>query len=140
MIGRLYASTYPEEVAGLVLVDPGSVYLKQTLKPAQWERFARAARALQKPKTVEAADYESSIKEINAAAAPPEVPAVVLTSDHPFPFGAGGSGTWPAWLAAQERLAAELGAERITDTDSGHYIAGERPGLVVSAVRRVRAG
>lgn len=139
MIGRLYASTYPEEVAGLVLVDPGSVFLRKTLKPGQWDRFARAARKLQKPKTVEAADYESSIKEIEAAPPPPKVPAVVLTSDHPFPFGAGGSETWPAWLAAQRRLAAELGAEHVTDTDSGHYIAGERPGLVVAAVRRVRS-
>ncbi|HEX4307258.1 MAG TPA: alpha/beta hydrolase [Solirubrobacterales bacterium] len=138
MIGRLYASTYPEEVAGLVLLDPGSVFLKKTLKPAQWGRFARAARKLGTPKTLEAADYESSVKEIDSAPAPPKVPAVVLTSDHPFPFGAG-DGTWHAWLGAQNRLAAELGAEQVTDTDSGHYIAGERPGLVVAAVRRVRS-
>jgi CubicO group peptidase (beta-lactamase class C family)/pimeloyl-ACP methyl ester carboxylesterase len=139
MIGRLYASTYPQEVAGLVLVDPGSEYLRQTLKPVQWKRFARGARKLGTPKTLEAADYEGSIKEIDAAPAPPQVPAVVLTSDHPFDFGVGAGATWPAWLAAQKRLAAELGAEHVTDTDSGHYIAGERPGLVVSAVRRVRA-
>jgi D-alanyl-D-alanine carboxypeptidase len=138
MIGRLYASTYPEEVAGLVLLDPGSVFLKKTLKPAQWDRFAGAARKLGKPKTLEAADYESSVKEIDAAPPPAKVPAVVLTSDHPFPFGAG-DGTWHAWLGAQNRLATELGAEHITDTDSGHYIGGERPGLVVNAVRRVRS-
>ncbi len=139
MIGRLYASTYPEEVAGLVLVDPGSVFLKQTLKPAQWDRFARVARMLGRPKTLEAADYGSSVREIDTAPPPPKVPAVVLTSDHPFAFGAGGRGTWPAWLGAQDRLATELGAEHVTRTDSGHYIAGERPGLVVGAVRRVRS-
>jgi pimeloyl-ACP methyl ester carboxylesterase len=137
MIGRLYRSTYPEEVAGLVLLDPGSVFLKKTLKPAQWNRFAGAARELGSPKTLEAANYEGSVKEIEDAPPPAKVPAVVLSSDHPFPFGAG-DGTWHAWLGAQNRLATELGAERVTDTDSGHYIAGERPGLVVAAVRRVR--
>jgi hypothetical protein len=33
----------------------------------------------------------------------------------------------------------ELGAEHVTRTDGGHYIAGERPGLVFAAVRRVRS-
>jgi pimeloyl-ACP methyl ester carboxylesterase len=138
MIARLYAGTYPQEVAGLVLVDPGSVYLKTTLKPRQWNGFARTARRLGEPKTLEAADYEDSVREIRGGPPVPKIPAVVLTSDHPFDFGAGGRGTWQAWVAAQNRLAASLDAEHVTDTDSGHYIAGERPGLVVAAVRRVR--
>lgn len=138
MIGQLYARTYPREVAGLVFLDPGSQYLKATLKPGQWARFVRGARKLGDPKTLEAAAYEPSIKAILAAPAVPRVPSVVLSSDHPFPFGAG-VGTWHAWLAAQNRFAAQLGAEHVTDTDSGHYIAGERPGLVVAAVRRVRS-
>jgi pimeloyl-ACP methyl ester carboxylesterase len=137
MIAQLYARTYPEQVAGLVLVDPGSPYLKKTLTPAQWKRFARGARKLGKPKTLEAADYEGSIREIDAAPPVPKIPTEVLTSDHPFDFGVGGGDTWPAWLAAQDLLAAELGAKHVTEPDSGHYIAGERPGLVVGAVRRV---
>ncbi len=138
MIARLYASTYPEEIAGLVFADPGSAYLKETLKPAQWDRFAHGARQLGKPKTLEAANYERSVEAIDDAPPPPQVPAVVLTADHPFDFGVGTDpGTWHAWLAAQDRLAAELAAEHVTDTDSGHYIAGERPALVVEAVRRV---
>lgn len=138
MIARLYASTYPEDTAGLVLVDPGSVYLKTTLKPGQWNRFAHAALELGTPKTLEAADYERSVREIRAAPPVPEIPAAVLTSDHPFDFGAGVERTWHSWLAAQNRLAANLGAEHVTDTNSGHYIAGERPGLVVATVRRIR--
>jgi pimeloyl-ACP methyl ester carboxylesterase len=137
MIGYLYASRHPGEVAGLVLVDPGSVYLKRALKPAQWNRFVRAARKLGKPRTLEAADYERSVKAIRAAPAVPRMPAVVLTSDHRFDFGAGGRGTWRAWLAAQNQLAANLGAEHVTHTNSGHYIAGERPRLVIGQVRRV---
>jgi hypothetical protein len=63
----------------------------------------------------------------------------VLTADHPFDFGVGGAATWSAWLAAQKRLAGELSAEHVTDTNSGHYIAGERPGLVVGAIRQIRS-
>ncbi|MBS1863998.1 MAG: class A beta-lactamase-related serine hydrolase [Actinobacteria bacterium] len=140
MIAQLYARTYPQQVAGLVLLDPGSPYLKQTLKPAQWRRFASGARKLGDPRTLEAAAYEPSVEEIEAAPPAPKLPAVVLSSDHPFPFGAGGNGTWPAWLGAQDLLAAGLGARHVTHTDSGHYIAGERPGLVVAAVRQVVAG
>jgi hypothetical protein len=96
-----------------------------------------AAIQLGDPGTLEAVDYERSVDQIRAAPAAPRVPAVVLTADHPFDFGAGGSETWPAWLAAQERLATLLGARHVTQTDSGHYIAGEQPGLVVDQVREV---
>lgn len=137
MIACLYASRHPDEVAGLVLLDPGSVYLKTTLKPAQWHRFVRAARRLGKPRTLEAVDYERGVRAIRAAPAVPRVPAVVLTADHRFDFGAGGRRTWRAWLVAQNRLAADLRAEHVTHTNSGHYIAGERPRLVVRQVRRV---
>lgn len=137
MIAQLYVRRYPQQVAGLVLVDPGSPYLKSAMNPTQWKRFARQSRELGDPKTLEAANYEGSVREIEAAPPAPRVPAAVLTSDHPFSFPVGGGSTWPAWLEAQDRLAADLGARHVTHTDSGHYIGGERPGLVVAAVRQV---
>jgi pimeloyl-ACP methyl ester carboxylesterase len=36
LLVRLYASTYPDEVAGLVLVDATNEQLRATLTPAQW--------------------------------------------------------------------------------------------------------
>jgi pimeloyl-ACP methyl ester carboxylesterase len=143
MSAYLYASEHPEEVAGLVLLDAGSVFLKSALKPAQWQRFARGGRTLGKPRTLEAVEYAGSVAEILGGPPPPPVPSVVLTSDHRFDFGAG-AGTWPAWRSAQRQLAAALSARHVADTDSGHYIAGERPGLVVGqihcVVRAVRTG
>jgi pimeloyl-ACP methyl ester carboxylesterase len=143
MSAYLYASEHPKEVAGLVLLDAGSVFLKSALKPAQWQRFARGGRTLGKPRTLEAVEYARSVAEILGGPPPPTVPSVVLTSDHRFDFGAG-AGTWPAWRSAQRQLAAALGARHVANTDSGHYIAGERPGLVVGqihcVVRAVRAG
>lgn len=137
MIGQLYARTHPGEVAGLVFLDPGTQYLKRTLTPGQWRKFAAAARQLGDPSTLEAAAYEPSVEAMLGAPPVPHVPAVVLSSDHPFPFGAGGRQTWPAWVAAQNLFAHSIGASHITDTDSGHYIAGDAPAIVVAAIHRV---
>ena len=41
---RLYAATYPEEVAGLVLVDAWSETLEQRLTPTQWAAYVRLER------------------------------------------------------------------------------------------------
>jgi hypothetical protein len=62
----------------------------------------------------------------------------VLTAEKPWDLEVGDSGsTWPAWLAAQDLLAAALGADHVTNTDSGHAIGVEQPALVVDAIRRV---
>jgi pimeloyl-ACP methyl ester carboxylesterase len=134
--GYLFASDYPDNVSGLVLIDPGSQFLQTALTTEQWATFVQAAKQLGDPKDLEAADYESSVGALRAAPPVGSIPAVVLTSDKPFDFGAG-DGTWPAWLAAQDQLATLLGAKHITDTNSGHYIAGEQPQLVIDAIRQV---
>jgi pimeloyl-ACP methyl ester carboxylesterase len=136
LIGYLFASDSPDEVSGLVLIDPGSEFLQTELTTEQWATFVQAAKQLGDPEDLEAVDYEASVKALRAAPPVGAIPAVVLTSDKPFDFGAG-DGTWPAWLAAQDRLAKLLGAEHITDTNSGHYIAGEQPQLVIDAIRQV---
>jgi pimeloyl-ACP methyl ester carboxylesterase len=140
LIGRLYASTYPEEVSGLVLVDPGSEFLQTTLTPAQWAKFVRGAKQPGEPKDLEAADYQPSVRELSAAPQVRSIPAVVLTSDKCFEFvpGAGGAkATCSAWRAAQDQLATLLDAKHITDTNSGHFIQGEQPQLVIDAIRQV---
>jgi pimeloyl-ACP methyl ester carboxylesterase len=136
LIGYLFASDYPDDVSGLVLIDPGSEFLQTELTTEQWATFVQAAKQLGDPEDLEAADYESSVEALRAAPPVGAIPAVVLTSDKPFDFGAG-DGTWPAWLAAQDRLAKLLGAKHITGTNSGHYIAGEQPQLVIDAIRQV---
>ena len=136
LIGYLFASDYPDDVSGLVLVDPGSEFLQTELTTEQWATFVQGAKQLGDPEDLEAADYESSVEALRAAPPVGAILAVVLISDKPFDFGVG-EGTWPAWLAAQDRLATLLSAEHITDTNSGHYIAGEQPQLVIDAIRQV---
>jgi len=137
VIAHLYAARSPADVAALVLVDPGSRFLASTLTPAQWDAFVRGARTLGDPVTTEAHDYPRSIAAIDAAPPLRPIPATVLTADAPFDFGAGTEGTWPAWLAAQKSLAVLLGARHVTETGSGHYVAGEQPALVAREIRDV---
>ncbi|MGV1036359.1 MAG: alpha/beta fold hydrolase [Candidatus Nanopelagicales bacterium] len=139
MIVALYARTYFPQVSGLVTVDGASEFLKRTFTPAQWSDWMGKIEKMKSGKGIEVPDYESSIDEIRAAPPMPHVvPAAVLSSDHPWDLEVGNSGsTWPAWLAAQNRLSAKLHARHITDTDSGHGISVEQPQLVASAIREV---
>ena len=139
LIGRLYASTYPDEVSGLVLLDPGSEFLQDTLTPAQWAFFVRGAKQKSKPKTLEAADYRPSVRALSAAPPVRGIPAVVLSADKcwfVFP-GFDAKATCSAWLEAQDQLAAHLNAKHVTHTESGHFIQGENPKLVIDSIRQV---
>ena len=139
LIARQYVSEYPKDVSGLVLLDPGSEFLQETLTPAQWAFFVRGAKKKGDPKTLEAADYRPSVRALRAAPPVGEIPAVVLSSDKcwfVFPrFDE--KETCSAWNAAQDLLAAHLDAKHITHTNSGHFIQGENPKLVIDSVREV---
>lgn len=135
MIATLFAATYPSETAGLVLVDPATTFLEDELTDAQWQAFLDVARQMGDGSGKEVPDYENTVGTVRAADLP-TLPAVVLTSDREFDFGAG-PGTWPAWLAAASDLASSLRASHVTRTDSGHLIPVEQPAQVVDAIRTV---
>jgi hypothetical protein len=139
MIAVLFARTDSTDVAGVVTVDGASEFLADELTSAQWADWMHAISEMDSAKGLEVPDYESGIAEIRAAPAMPRpVPATVLTSDRPWDLRVGDTGsTWPAWLAAQNRLADALGARHVTHNDSGHGISVEQPRLVSSAIREV---
>jgi pimeloyl-ACP methyl ester carboxylesterase len=139
MIAQLYAREHPDKTRGIVLVDSASAFLKDTFTPAQWSGWIDTiAKAHAKSPRFESPDYESSLSEFQAAGPMPHVPAVVLSSDHPWDLSVTpGESTWPAWLAAQARLADSLNASQISKTDSGHGIAVEQPAIVASAIRSI---
>ena len=137
LIARLFASTYPGDVSGLVLVDPASEFLKGSLTPAQWATYIKATKQLIESSGLEAPDHERSLALLHGTPRVRMMPVVVLTSDKSFDFGAGGVETWPAWLAAQDRLARLLKAKHVSETNSGHVIQMEQPQLVIDAIRQV---
>ena len=137
LIARLFASAYPDEVSGLVLVDPASEFLKSSLTPEQWASYIKATKKLIESNDLEAPDHERSLNLLHGSPRVRAMPVVVLTSDKRFDFGAGGTETWSAWRTAQDRLAKLLNAEHVSDTNSGHAIQMEQPRLVIDSIREV---
>ena len=141
-IAELYARTYPADVGGLVMVDAVSSYISQAATAAKlqvWDQQHRTTSAAL-PEGVEVLD---AIAAIDAAPPPEQIPTVVLSADKPYPQLPPGSGdpdasvTFADWSSAQQLLATGLGAEHITDTNSGHHIYLYSPSLVVSAIRKI---
>jgi pimeloyl-ACP methyl ester carboxylesterase len=159
LIVRLYASTYPREVSGLVLIDALSEGLQDAETPEQWtiqrkliEGDVRESVAVYP--ALERIDVDRSLKEIRAAPPLRSVPLVVLSADRPWgpqvpPMIAAGKlpadippdfgyVTDVAQKKAQERLARLVPNEKhITNTNSGHEIHKEQPQLVIDGIREV---
>ena len=157
LIGRLYASTYPEQAAGLVLVDALSEGLQDAETPEQW---AIQRNLIQGDVSEGVAEYpaletiDRSFDQLRAAPPLRQMPLIVLSADRgwgPQLPSMIASGALPADVppdfgyvtdAAQKQAHASLAtlvqnAKHITDTNSGHEIQKEQPQLVVDAVREV---
>ncbi|MBA3415247.1 MAG: alpha/beta hydrolase, partial [Chloroflexia bacterium] len=91
LLVRLYAATYPDEVAGMVLVDAASEEIEATLTPAQLAGFL-AANAVDPPEVASFADYETidfgagfaTMAAAEAARPLPPLPLVVLARGRPY--------------------------------------------------------
>lgn len=155
---RLYASTYPDEVAGLVLVDalPEGLWedLQAALTPAQWDLYhqlaSQAPAGLEDDPELEWVDFEGSFVQVRQAAATAPLrpmPLVVLSYGRPlqselppdalppdYPFD-----TFDRVRGDHQRALATLvpGARFVVASQSGHYIQITQPELVIEAVRQV---
>lgn len=157
LVARLYASSYPDEVVGMVLVDatPEEVWrrFKEQLTPEQWEVFTALTvtnRELQQAypevERLWAAPLEDDlstgqVRQARRDAPMRPMPLVVLA--HGIPFGAPFPG-WPSdrmegvMLGLQEDLATLVpGARLVVATESGHDIHQDQPELVIAAIQEV---
>jgi pimeloyl-ACP methyl ester carboxylesterase len=155
LVVRLYASTYPDEVVGLVLVDAANEELypawETLLGPTRWAELM--ARTQQPPEGLEdyldfeRLDLDGSIAQGRQARARQPLhpmPLAVLTHGHPFEALVP---DWPSdaferlWLGMQQELATLVPRARLTIArQSGHAIQQDQPALVTEAIRQVVAG
>ncbi len=153
IFARLYASTYPNEVVGMVLVDATSEKLRSGLTPEQWKLYVdigitKPPPEFEKYKDIETIDVNASFDQIEkAVTAQPlrPIPLFVLTGGQPFdpsslqPFPA----DFPAALTraqhtGQDALATLApNAKHTIATKSGHYIQVQEPQLVIDAIKQV---
>lgn len=155
LIVRMFAGTYPDEVAGIVFVDVVSPELRALMSPKWWEHWkaanARSESALAEYPALERIEFDQALDQ--AAAAPPlrPMPVIVLSADERYGRKMdeqGARGELPAGVPseigyvidsanaeAQEQLAQLVpGARHLTDTHSGHNMMIDNPTLVVDAI------
>ena len=159
MVARLYASTYPDNVSGLVLVDALSEGLQEAETPEQWavQRVLMEgdiSESLALYPDLERIDPDKSFAQVRAAPRLRLLPLIVLSADRPWgpqipsmiaegklPANVPtdfGYVTDAAQKEAQEKLAELVpNAKHITKTNSGHEIHKEQPQLVINAIREV---
>jgi pimeloyl-ACP methyl ester carboxylesterase len=159
LVVRLYAMTWPNDVAGMVLVDALSEFLRAAETPEEW-RWQKIildgdmTESLKVYPDLERADADAGFDQMLAAPPLPPMPLVVLSADQPWgPLVPGfiadgllaadtppdvGYVTDRAQKVAQAQLAALVpGARHVTKTDSGHNIHRDNPQLVTDAIREV---
>lgn len=151
LFARLYASTYPGEVAGLVLVDAWPEAMPKLLGPEQSKAYEALAvpppPGLEAYRDLESVDFAAASERMaQAAAATPlnDIPLFVLSRNKPValppnvPAGFSQQAFETAWRQGQDRLASLLpDARHAIAPESDHYIQIEQPDLVIDAVRQV---
>jgi pimeloyl-ACP methyl ester carboxylesterase len=143
---RLYASTYPADVAGLVLVDATHEEQDarmQALLPAEvWDQVQEMLAQSVSPEAIDVTTSFAQVRAARAATPLRPMPLVVLADNHPvdpseYPDG------WPvqamsdAFFAMQNDLATLAPGAEFIVTEQGSYIHQAEPEVVVDAIQRV---
>ena len=146
LIVREFASFYPTEVSGLVLVDAISEAMEGLMKPGQFARYN--LYYLQSPSPdaaqydhLEAIDFYRSFAEMKPRRrAPRRLRMVVISADYGFGVPAGVSRRFAGivnrtWKRSQRYLTAlRPNTKHVIAAGSGHQIHVNEPGLVARRV------
>jgi pimeloyl-ACP methyl ester carboxylesterase len=145
-VASVFAHDYPEETAGLVLIDPAyrESRLRSTLLPADWaareQALARYATEMSDAQRREKAALHSSGEQVFAAFPLPRVPAVLLTGTKINPsFPSSGIERDVKLQDHQEWMAKAGTVEHVIVADARHYIQNEAPQQVIAAITSVVA-
>lgn len=141
LFSRLFAQTFPSEVAGLLLVDPWPEdfdnQLQTMVTAEQWTAYERL---LADEPDNEVIDFHATYDELRAAGALPDVPLLILSHGQP-PSAACCPKGWPTaeqeqlWQQLQQELAklTPSGEQRVVP-ESGHMIHQAAPEVVIDAI------
>ena len=138
---RAFAHLFPNEIAGMVFVDPFNEQIFRSVSPKEKEEeIARQDAAAKNGSAGQQAEWrmakgqaENDFPELGSFGRPPDVPMMLLVA---------GRERGPYWVKA---VLAEYGtwiAEDsegglVVDPESRHHIQQDNPALVIAAIRRV---
>jgi pimeloyl-ACP methyl ester carboxylesterase len=134
---RVFADMYPQEVAGLVLVDPSQEAFNDWLKthPSSVMKEAEA-QIKDAPEGIraEAEGVDASYEQARKAKVPAKIPVIVLSATR-TPAGVEAAAS-AVWLVQHKEWVKKVpGAKLVPAEKSGHMIQLEQPDLVIEAVR-----
>jgi pimeloyl-ACP methyl ester carboxylesterase len=141
---RMYASMYPKEVVGMVLVDSAheEQFAKMNVLVPEEIRKQLPPDALV-PMINEKFDVEESTRQAREANWHADIPLIVLTAANARPNPSGPLAFLaPKWEQIRQELQQDLvhrspRGKQIIATKSGHFIHHDEPELVVNAIREV---
>lgn len=145
-IVRLFASRYPADVGGLVLVDPEDGRLLDSLRahmdPAQWrDREAALTEAMPNmpaPVRSELSGLNASSASMSNLPATQHIPVVLLTGTKKNPSFPGNPMEQDLKLEIHRTdLARMPGASHVLVSGSRHYIQDDEPQIVIEAIKSV---
>ena len=150
LLVRVYASQHPDEVAGLLLVDPAHERQIREMTPLDSSLVSRFEERLKESRAErndaparESADIWPVLLRgtLPEAAAVPDVPTIVITSMRTDP-SAGAIGLTREGKAVMHRLHAEMAARstqgtHIATAESGHNVHLDQPALVVQSILKL---
>jgi pimeloyl-ACP methyl ester carboxylesterase len=139
---HLFASTYPQEVVGLVFVDAidpdFDKRLEPLLSPAQVQQRREELELNQEG--IKFKDILASEDLVRAAGPIPNVPIIVIQHGIPFDGGA----DWPTqkvetlWTELQNDLANLSSKGKVIVAESSHHrIEEDRPDVVIAAIQEI---
>lgn len=138
LYARVFAHRYPQDVIGMVLVEPSSEEYEQWLRGKHPEAFQASAQELARATDGfrdHVAAWESSLQEACGAWPLPAVPVVVLTG---MRHEVAEAEKRQMWLAMHRRFVERVpGARHVITERSGHGLVNTEPQLVIRAVREV---
>lgn len=129
MFIRVFAATYPNEIAGIVLVDPATAAVYEHMErtsPARWADYVNEVRQQYNPGPGWYGQWsvlQLSMEQARNSWPLPEVPTIVLTALQPIP------GEWPldspenmaVWLQSHVELLDHIPhAEHVVLPDANH--------------------
>ncbi|MBA2652643.1 MAG: alpha/beta hydrolase [Tatlockia sp.] len=148
---RLFASKYPNEVEGLILVDAYPESFKSLLGPKKWAAYLKitglAVPGIKDPNHFENIDFDqvTSVMEDTAVKSPLKpMPLIVLSrglpTDLPVPNDPELTSVAfeQAWQKGQNKLVLlEPHAKHLIATKSQHYIQYAQPDLIIDAIHQM---
>jgi pimeloyl-ACP methyl ester carboxylesterase len=140
-----YAKTYPDEICGMVLVDSSHWDQKKYLEGQEDTFFSSLFSAVSKVLLLfidtgmsdeEFAGIDETSRQIQMSGEFSDIPLIVLTGSHHFPFGNPISEEqWQKWQKELADLSPQ--GKQIVARRSGHFIQKSEPKLVVNAIKEV---